>query len=107
MVGHVDMTYPVTAEEWWELADKHWDDFLAILRQYLPMQDVVQLTRIRSGEGITIVEDIEWCKRHKNTYLARYFERAWAAAPDSPEIHSNPSWAEFCDMCSESGILSE
>ena len=57
--------------------------------------------------GTTILQDILKCKKNKDKKLARYFQQAWGQAPDNMEIHENPNWSRFCDMCSEDYVLEE
>jgi len=103
------MDYPKNKEDWWEWAEKYWDDFFYILCKYINVYAVATDDTYQDGAliGCTILEDILRCKREKDKKLGRYFQSAWTMAPDSICIYDNPNWSRFCDMCSEEQVLWE
>lgn len=85
-------SYPKTKEEYWETVDKYWENLFDILYMFLPKEDVTHADHLRL---------------EKNPDISKLFNDAWWAAPDSPSIHSIPSWHVLCDLCSESYLLYE
>jgi hypothetical protein len=85
-------SYPKTNEEYWNVVDKYWEDIYNILFTFLPKDQL---------------KDADTFRTLKDPEIARLFNAAWANAPDSPHIHSIPSWHILCDLCSEDFLLYE
>ena len=92
-------------EDWWNAVDEHWKDLRRILYRYLPMAGHEGIEGEILTQPLPLV--IEELQESGDPELARYFEAAWAAAPDSPEIHAIPGWGVLCDLCSERHVLDE
>jgi len=84
--------YPTNKEEYWQTVDAHWEDLYDILIRFLPKEKLAQADKLRLNQ---------------NTDLVSLFNDAWWSAPDSPSIHSIPSWHTLCDLCSEAHVLFE
>lgn len=82
--------YPTNREEYWNIVEKYWDNLNDILRHFLPPQEY---------------DKVDTLRRTQSRELAHLFNNAWSNAPDSPSIHSIPSWHVLCDLCSESYVL--
>lgn len=82
--------YPKNAEEYWQIVDAYWANLYNILARFLPKDQLAQADNLRLN---------------KNPEIARLFNAAWGNAPDSPSIHSIPSWRVLCDLCSEEYVL--
>lgn len=83
-------SYPKTTEEYWKIVEEYWDNISSILHNFLPPTDVALAESYR---------------KEQNKEIVSLFNNAWHNAPDSPTIHSIPSWFIFCDLCSESYVL--
>ena len=104
------MTYPKTAEEWWQSVNDHWENLLDILSRFLPMNGMEIIDEESCKVKLTdrpMYRHILKLKEERNSHLARYFNAAWGAAPDNPSIHQIPSWDALCDLCSEEWVLAE
>lgn len=84
--------YPTTKEEYWQLVDQHWQDLYNILAMFLPKE------QLATADNLRLQQDPQ---------LSHLFNEAWWNAPDSPSIHSIPSWYVLCNLCSESYVLME
>ena len=83
--------YPKTKTEWWDTVDEYWTELQKLIMQFTP----------------TILDEAKKCKEKRTPNLARVFNTVWAAAPDSPRIHTLPAWQQLCDLCSEENVLYE
>jgi len=99
------MSSPATPEEYWSIVDNNWANILAIFYKFLPMHKHEDIEGNFLSE--TLAVHIERLKSERSLDLPRYFNAAWAAAPDSSSIHSIPSWHVLCDLCSEEWCLHE
>lgn len=99
------LPYPKTKDEWWNNVDVAWDDLLDIMYMFLPMNGVDDYDR--SILPHTLEKEIRYCRKNRDSKLARYFNAAWWIAPDHPSIHQIPSWGVLCDLCSEEYVLYE
>jgi hypothetical protein len=99
------MGCPTNKEEWWKSLEENWDNILHIFYQFLPMHEHCDYKN--NITAIPLSSTIQNLKNTRNSEIARYLNRAWAAAPDHISIHSIPSWGELCDLCSEEYCLYE
>jgi hypothetical protein len=92
--------------DWWNLVNENWSNLSAIMARNLPMagyEDIDHkiLTHPLYIEVDKLKQDHDW------ETLSRYFQAAWAAAPDESWIHSIPGWGVLCDLCSEIWVFEE
>ena len=92
-------TYPTTKEEYWAIVDKYWSYLLDIILRFGP-ESVIQ-----NGEVKKLAIAATYLKEIHSSKLAEYFQKSWAAAPDTGHIHAIPAWHILCDLCSESHVL--
>ncbi len=97
------MTRIDSYEDWWSAVDKNWKQLRLILVRFIPMNGNEGFAGQILPHPLWI--EVENLKEAGNEDLARYFHAAYAAAPDSPEIHRIPGWGLLCDLCSEEGVL--
>jgi hypothetical protein len=86
-----DNLYPTTKESYWATVDYHYSHIKTIVLMY---------TSISSDMLDVMVKD-------RNISIIEVFNKAWANAPDTGEIHLLPAWYVFCDLCSESYLILE
>jgi hypothetical protein len=97
-----DEMEPMTKDEWWKILNRNWDKVYAIMCRYMDMT-----RRLKSNGNIRIMDHVKKLRETLDPEIATWLERAWEAAPDRPEIHLNPGWSTFCDLCSERYVLFE
>jgi hypothetical protein len=97
-------------EDWWTLTNSQWENLLNIFDSTgAPMgrdeeshwwRDEAKAEVIRHPKSLAqTLEDARIGGDFET--LHHFFELAWSAAPDTPEIHSWPGWGHLCDLCSE------
>lgn len=92
-----------TKEDWWTTVEDHWDDLQNILKQFLPTEEYQDVEgNITSKPMFEIISNL---KKKQDADIARYLVAAWAAAPDTYQIHKIPGWSVLCDLCSEEWCL--
>jgi len=92
--------YPKTKEEYWDVVNLYWAELFSIILTFLPEEiniDTLERTEVH----------VIRLKENKDPTLCRYFNYAWASAPDDGRIHAIPAWHILCDLCSESYLLIE
>lgn len=101
-----------TPDDWWNLLNARWSDLLrtaAICGALLdgPAESAFVTTVAKAKPGEPALRDaLERARVTRDWETVHGFlERCWAAAPDSPEIHTWPAWADLCDLCSEAGVF--
>ena len=105
---HTPRDYPTTKEEWWQMCEYYWDDFLAIMSRYLPMDSHGELDKYGRGMSETpLLEQILKAKQDRDPVMWKAFQATWDAAPDCLSIYNNPAWGHLCDLCSEQHCLNE
>ena len=96
-------SYPKNDAEWWTNVVTYWKDLFSILSTFLPTHEHEGI------DGEILIDSLgvhlTALKEERDPELARYFNAAWAAAPDNRSIHSIPSWNVLCDLCSEVDVL--
>jgi hypothetical protein len=62
-----------------------------------------------AAEHLDLFKDIKDDHSTSEAYCELWgiLQQAWEDAPDRPDIHENPGWLTFCDLCSEGPILWE
>jgi len=93
-------TYPTTKEEYWAIVDKYWIHLLDIVLQFGPEYIM------HNGEYKKLAIAATSLKENRSPELDEYFQKTWAAAPDTGHIHAIPAWHILCDLSSESYLLS-
>lgn len=99
-----------TPEDWWAVLDESWDDLRLTIGLYLDMEAVPdpERTGVSNPDGLPLgVMLKQWKEGRDHDSLLRVLNETWARAPDRPEIHQNPAWAELCDLCSEVWVFHE
>ena len=93
---------PTTAEEYWLVAAQFERELIKIITAFLGDQ-VRSFQDLIDGKSVDMV--ISDLIKNKDKKLIELFNSAWAAAPDSGEIHLIPGWNVLCDLCSESYLV--
>lgn len=97
-----DYMCPTTAEEYWLVAAQFERELIKIIAAFLGDQ-VRSFQDLIDGKSVDMV--IHDAIANKDKRAIELFNSAWAAAPDSGEIHLIPGWHVLCDLCSESYLV--
>ena len=95
------------ADDWWHIVDLHWEGLIEIASQFMDMLHPAYDTpgdATSEPTGRDILGEMEYLKEGHGKRLVRYFQAAWALAPDS-YAYSHPTWGVLCDLCSEEWAL--
>ena len=107
-----------TKQDWWDQYEVIQDD----IKGYMDVDNVdyivahpraliafgktvLEVYKEHPGESLDDVMDA--LRDAKDKRLANILNSIWIDAPDSPSIHSWPSWHKFCDLCSERHLLED
>lgn len=93
---------PTTADEYWVAAAQFERQLIQIISRFVGDQ-VRSFQDLIDGKSVDMV--ISDLIKNKDKRLIELFNSAWAAAPDSGEIHLIPGWHVLCDLCSESYLV--
>lgn len=101
-----------TPDDWWHAVVTHWSDIVEIFELAgAPLGDHWWSDGINKESShhpevfLAFITRLRDERDHRQ--LARWFNLCWMAAPDSPRIHSWPSWSLFCDLCSETWVFDD
>lgn len=101
-----------TPLHWWNAVDERWSDIMECFMNAgadLGSQfwsDGPGLDATDHGKRMgPMLEDARRQRDHR--FMRRMLGLLWMAAPDSPSIHSWPSWDVVCDLCSEDWVFED
>ncbi len=97
-----DYVCPTNAEEYWAVAAQFERELIKIITSFVG-DKIRSLQDLIDGNSIDMV--IHDLITNKDKRAIDLFNSAWAAAPDSGEIHLLPGWNVLCDLCSESHLV--
>lgn len=103
------MSYPKNKNEWWELVEKEWTNLLNMAYDQFQMDYPAFDSPGNANTpqtGRTVLKEMEYLKKTKNSKLAIYFHNIWGLSSDN-YAYSKPGWSSLCDLCSESFVLEE
>lgn len=95
------------AEQYWQVVDAHWGNLLSIIAHHLDMCHPAYEVPGNEKEpptGRMIGAELEHLRKTRNPLLGEYFAVVWCLASEA-YAWSVPSWAAFCDLCSERWVL--
>lgn len=117
------MSYPKTAEEWWEQVGHYREELLDLVLNFHPYyrkhHDFVITAPTAEIACQMVREDIcdetkidpawlfeQYCIE-KNPKLSKLLDEAWFGMPESITVRSLPGFGVLCDLCSEAYLLHE
>lgn len=101
------MAFIDDANDWWETVDGQWSNLLEIIGHHLDLYAPAYFVPGDSEStptGRTILEELEFLVDRHDSKLAAYLGDAWCMASNA-YAYSVPGWGDFCDLCSERGVL--
>lgn len=97
-----DYVCPTNAEEYWAVAAQFERELIEILTMYMSDRARSFQDQIYGKSVDMVIHDLI---RNKDERFVGILDFAWAALPDSGEIHLLPGWNVLCDLCSESHLV--
>jgi hypothetical protein len=95
-----------TKEDYWKAVDDNWDAILNIfLKVHVPLTEPYEHGDLTTNYMPMLAYLIK-LKDERNPEIARWFNLAWAAAPDNPIIHDWYCWVLLLIFISRSSTNS-
>lgn len=99
-----------TPQNWWTTLDENWADLLQITCSVgVPLSKFHEETQGTNGDPLeplmVFLERTKKRQDHDTMWL--FWQRVWAAAPDSSKINSWPGWGTLCELCSEDWVFQD
>ncbi len=113
------MSYPKSAEQWWEQLNYHAINIRKLIDKYHPSQHrnhQFKITARAAEQACEVIREgidqpgpvavFNVALQTKNAkQLVKVMGDTWFGMPESVDVRSEPSFIAFCDLCSEASLV--